>query len=217
MKEDIIITLLLRGVIDEYVDVLNLMGFRDVSQLPLADIYNFCRKYSWSRSKLGKVFRDSISRVSRLASRGVTRDKIENLLEFFKIDLLDTVSSQLDTLKIKIKKKEEENVVLSILCSRCKKTILWENVPWIIFKCVHFAYNNILRSNVHHYLAAQNNPQKPQATPSNPNSQYSIQFIAHYANNAQSWHILALWYPTQNPNHPCQQAWRGTNPRNALF
>ena len=45
LNDDTIITLFSRGVRDEYIDVLNLMVFGDVSHLPLANIYNLCRKY----------------------------------------------------------------------------------------------------------------------------------------------------------------------------
>jgi Fe-S-cluster-containing hydrogenase component 2 len=40
-------------------------------------------------------------------------------LENFKIDILSTISNQLDTLKLK--KKQEEEVSLEIFCHRCRK------------------------------------------------------------------------------------------------
>ena len=74
------------------------MGYRDVSQLLLADVYALCKKYSRRRSKVGKGLRDPMKRVTKSAYGGVTRDEIGNLLEDFKIDSLGTISSQLDTL-----------------------------------------------------------------------------------------------------------------------
>ena len=50
LNDDTIKTLFLRGVRYEYADLLNLMGSRDVYELPLADIYNLCNKYSRSKS-----------------------------------------------------------------------------------------------------------------------------------------------------------------------
>lgn len=58
-----------------------------------------------------------MTRVAKSISIGVTRSKIKNLLEDLKTIFLGTISSQLDTLKIK-KKQDDENVVLSILCSK---------------------------------------------------------------------------------------------------
>ena len=81
-------------------DILNLMGSRYVSQLPLSEIHDLCRKYSRSRNKVGKEAHGSLTRVMKSTSGGGTRAKIGNLLEYFKSDLLGTISSQLDTLKI---------------------------------------------------------------------------------------------------------------------
>jgi hypothetical protein len=46
--------------------------------------------------------------------------ELGNLLENFKTNILGTISSQLDTLKIK-KKQEEEEATLTIFCARCRK------------------------------------------------------------------------------------------------
>ena len=100
LNEDTINTLFLRGIRDEYLDVLNLMGARDISKLPLAYIYKLCIKYSCSKSKSGKGVRDSWSRVTKSATRGVTRVETGNLLHDFKTELLCTISSQINTLKL---------------------------------------------------------------------------------------------------------------------
>ena len=58
--------------------------------------------------------------MNKSSSGGVTRVELGNLLENFKTYILGTLSSQLDTIKVK-KKQEEENPVLSIFCSKCRK------------------------------------------------------------------------------------------------
>ena len=50
----------------------------------------------------------------------MVRVELGNLLENFKIDILSTLSSQLDTIKTK-KKQDEENAILTIFFSRCRK------------------------------------------------------------------------------------------------
>ena len=92
-------TIFLKGIQDEYIDILNLMGSRDISLLPFDDIGILCWKYSHSKAKHGKSIRDT--RVNKLASGGVTRVELGNLLEKFKTDILGTLSSQLDTIKVK--------------------------------------------------------------------------------------------------------------------
>ena len=105
---DTIRTIFLKGIRDEYINVLNLMGACDISFLPFDQISNLCRKYSMGRAKIGKDLRESLSRVSKSASGSVTRVELGNLLENFKTGLLSTLRSQIDTLQVK-KKKEEHN------------------------------------------------------------------------------------------------------------
>jgi hypothetical protein len=117
---DIIKTIFLRGIKDESIDFLNLMGSGDVSHFSFEIICDLCRNYSQSKEKSGKGPRDIISRVTKSTIWGVTREELGNLLENFKTDILGNLSSQLDTLNIK-RKQEEENTILSIFCPRCRK------------------------------------------------------------------------------------------------
>ena len=111
-------TIFLKGILDEYIDILNLMGSGYISLLHFDDIGILCQKYSHSKAKQGKSVRDT--RVNKSSLGGVTRVELGNLLENFKTDILGTLSSQLDTIKVK-KRQEEENPVLSIFCSKCRK------------------------------------------------------------------------------------------------
>jgi len=51
---DIIHTIFLEGINDEYVDILNLMGSGDILTLPFEKIVEMCRKYSKGRDKARK-------------------------------------------------------------------------------------------------------------------------------------------------------------------
>ena len=106
---DTLKVILLRGIRDGWIGVFNLMGKGDISHLTYLEICNLCKRP-----------RDSISRVNKSATSGVSRVDISNLLDNFKIDILNTLGSQLDTLKIK-QKKEEENVALTIFRPKCRK------------------------------------------------------------------------------------------------
>ena len=94
------------------------MGAKDISLLPFDDISILCQKYSYIKAKHGKSVRDT--RVNKSVLGRVTRIELGNLLENFKTDILGTLSSQLDIIKFK-KRQEEENLVLSIFCSKCQK------------------------------------------------------------------------------------------------
>jgi hypothetical protein len=90
-----------------------------VYQNPFAEIADYCRRYSRGQAKTSKTPRDSFSRNTRQRSGTVTRIELGNLLDNFKTNILSTISNQLNTLKLK--KKQEEEIVLEIFCPRCRK------------------------------------------------------------------------------------------------
>ena len=97
------------------------MAAGDISQKSFEDIVELCRKYSHSKSKVGKRVR-----AIKSAGGGVTRTELGNLLENFKTDILGTLSSQIDSMNIK---KKFEDEALTIFCSRCKKRHPLKNCP----------------------------------------------------------------------------------------
>ena len=48
----------LKGVLEDYIDMLNLMTARDISQKPFKEIVELYWKYSCSKSKVGKGIRE---------------------------------------------------------------------------------------------------------------------------------------------------------------
>ena len=63
---DIIRTVFLKGIRDEYINVLNLMGPGDISFLPFDQIFELCKNYSKGRAKTRKDPRESPSKVSNV-------------------------------------------------------------------------------------------------------------------------------------------------------
>jgi len=53
-------------MMDEYMGIVNLMGERDIYQLPYDKITKVCRKYSRGRTKSAKGQRDAFSKVIKL-------------------------------------------------------------------------------------------------------------------------------------------------------
>jgi hypothetical protein len=117
---EIIITIFLRGLLDESIIFLNLMQSGDVSQLIFEEIFYFCRRYSQSQARSRKGPRDTLSKIIKSATSGVTRAELGNLLEIFKTDFLGTLSLQLNSLQFK-KNEEDGKVYLSIFCSKCRE------------------------------------------------------------------------------------------------
>jgi hypothetical protein len=112
---DILKTILIRGMQDEWLDMLNLMGKGDISKESYEAICDLCRRCSRgiSRSKLG--IRDFPTRATKSTNGGVTHVEIGNLLEEFKTDILGILSSQLDVFQAKQKQLEDEKA-LAIFC-----------------------------------------------------------------------------------------------------
>jgi hypothetical protein len=91
LPEDAIRALLLKGISEEYLDILNLMASGDISHKPFSEICEICNNYSRSRDKTRKIVRDPYSRnLKPVSSGGIKRVEIGNLLENFKIDILST-------------------------------------------------------------------------------------------------------------------------------
>ena len=54
MTLDLIRTIFLKGIQEEYLDDVNLMGKGDISTLLFEEISDLCEKYSRSKAKIGK-------------------------------------------------------------------------------------------------------------------------------------------------------------------
>eukprot|EP00253_Pinus_taeda_P004263 PITA_04263 len=121
LDEEILKALLLKAIRDEWIDILNMMGKGDISQLPLHDIGELCVHLSREKSKTRKGSRDpSLIRANKSATGSVSRAEIGNMLDEFKTDILGSLSEQLDTLKIHNKQKAEAEA-LAIYFSKCRK------------------------------------------------------------------------------------------------
>ena len=121
LDDETLKALLLKAIRDERIDILNMMGKGDISQLPLSDIAELCIHLSRGKSKTQKGPRDpSLLRANKSATGSVSRAEIGSMLDEFKTDILGNLSEQLDTLKIHNKQKAETEA-LAIFCSKCRK------------------------------------------------------------------------------------------------
>jgi hypothetical protein len=104
---DVICTIFLKGILDENLEALNLMGVGDISHLPFPKIAELCKKYSRGKAKRGIGQRDIVTKSTKSISNGVTKTELGNLFESFKTDIMNTFGSQLDMLKAKHKQEEQ--------------------------------------------------------------------------------------------------------------
>jgi hypothetical protein len=75
-----------------------------------------------SQAISGKGPRDTLSKITKSATSGVTRVELGNFLENFKTYLLGTLSLQLDTLQFKKKQEDEKNLFLFFVLNVEKNT-----------------------------------------------------------------------------------------------
>ena len=217
---DLIRTIFLRGIREEYLDDLNLMDKGDISTLPFEEIAELCEKYSRSKAKIGK--RTISSKATKSASTSITRAEIGNLLEEFKTDLLSTLGTQIDTLKAK-KRQEEEDQMMVVFSPKCRKKHALKDCPLEniqvcafctknhdIFHCskVKVLQNSNVAANTNMenvYFMGAKRPWQPRPPPQDMFPNQNLQFPAHdqmYAQN--SWNVPMPW---QHQNYS-QQQWR---------
>ena len=104
--------------------MMNLLGKGDISKEPFENIVDLCRRYSRGSSRTNnqdKGFdQDVFTRTHKSSNGGATREEKGNLLEKFKIDMMSSISSEMDVLREK-QRKVIEYLTLDILWPRCKK------------------------------------------------------------------------------------------------
>jgi hypothetical protein len=99
VSKDILKTMLLKGVREDRLDMLNILGKGDISKESYEDIVDLCKICSRGSTQNKPFTKDTtFSRVHKLVNGGATREEIGNLLERFKIEMINSFSSQMDTL-----------------------------------------------------------------------------------------------------------------------
>jgi hypothetical protein len=220
LPDDAVRNLFLKGISEEYLETLNPMASSDISHKPFTEICEMCRNYS-SRAKMGKSVRDPSSRnLKTISSSGITRVKIGNLLENFKIDILSTIGSQLDTLKIK-NKWEEENASMCIFCPRCRRKhssrecpldnilvcgFCTEDHPTEQFPSFPSLLSIYISGDTRESSYAPRRPWKPRSQPTYQD--LPPQFPPYYQ-QPQHWNSLNWKDWSTQYHHPWLQGWRG--------
>ena len=89
-------TTMIKGMKDQWVETLNIMGKDDIYQEYYDNIINICIRCSRGSTRLKPARRDVVTRDSKALGGSITRVKISNLLEDFKTNILGTLTTQLD-------------------------------------------------------------------------------------------------------------------------
>ena len=91
LDEDNLKSLLLKAIWGEWIDILNMIGKGDISQLSLPEISELCIHLSRGKSRIGKSSRDLVlSRINKSAAGMVSMVKIGNSIDEFKTYILES-------------------------------------------------------------------------------------------------------------------------------
>jgi hypothetical protein len=96
-------------------ELLNIVRKGDISKESFEGIYELCIQYSRGLARN----RQGINSTKGFG-RGVTKEKIGNLLDNLRMDILSALSAQMDTLQVKHKQLELDRT-MSIFCLTCRK------------------------------------------------------------------------------------------------
>lgn len=116
---EVLKTTMIKGMKDQWVEKLNLMGKGDIYQEDYENILQLCIRCSRGSTRLKPTWRDTITRDKKALEGSITRVEIGNLLEDFKIDILGTLMTQLDIMQSKENQVEVEQN-LAIFYPHCK-------------------------------------------------------------------------------------------------
>lgn len=122
MPANVLKTIMIKGMKDQWVETLNIMCKGDIYQEDYDNIIDLCIKCSRGSTRLKPVGRDAITRDNKASGESITRVEIGNLLEDFKIDILGTLTTQLDIMQAKQKQTKAEQNFAIFYPRRRKKT-----------------------------------------------------------------------------------------------
>ena len=115
--------ILLRGIREDFLDMLNLPGKGDISKESFEKIVELRKRYSRgfsSNNRWDKLERDIFDRTHNSSNGGATRGEIGNLFENFKTKMMSSISSKIDVLREK-QKQVVEDLTLSVFYPKCRK------------------------------------------------------------------------------------------------
>ena len=121
MGRDVLKIILLRGIREDFLYMLNLLGKGDILKESFEDIVYLCQTYSRGSSKTNNNYkgldRDVFSRTQKSFDGGATQEEIGNLIEKFKTKMMRSISSEMDVLR-ENQRQAVEDLTLNVLCPR---------------------------------------------------------------------------------------------------
>jgi len=122
LSENEIKTTLIKGMKEQWIETLSIMGKGDIYQENFADIINLYINSLRDNTRIKPTEHDMITRDSKVVSGGITHIGINNILEYFKTDILGTLSTHFDIMQAKKKATRSRAKFGNILPQMQKET-----------------------------------------------------------------------------------------------
>jgi hypothetical protein len=101
-------------------DTLNLIAHGDISQLTYQEINKTFNKSLRYSSKKGKSIRNQTPQLVKSTTLVISRSELGTMLEDMKIEILNSLAMKMDTVKLKMRREEDEKALV-VLCPKFKK------------------------------------------------------------------------------------------------
>ena len=114
--------------------MLDLLGKGDISKESFEKIIELCKRYSRGSSrnniwdKRDKLEHDVFDIMQNSSNGGASHAEIGNLLENFKTEMMSSISSKIDVLRVK-QKQAIEDLTLGVFYPRCRKNHSLKEFP----------------------------------------------------------------------------------------
>ena len=143
MGLDVLKIILLHGIRDDCLDMLNLLGKGYISKESFQKIVELWKRYSRGssrnnkREKWDKLEQDVFDRTQKSSNGGATRAEIGNILENLKTKMMSSVSSEIDVMWEK-QKQAVKYLTLGIFFPKCRKNHPLKEFPLTKVEFVSF-------------------------------------------------------------------------------
>lgn len=111
-------TIFIRGMRNDCLDTLNLLGKGDISQESFDEKIKICLRCSRGSSRGRVMVWDASVKIQKSTNEGVIRAEIINLFKNLKTDLLSTLSAQIMMTQVK-KAQDEVDTNSVVFCLKC--------------------------------------------------------------------------------------------------
>lgn len=101
LDKEIVKIILIKGMRDEYINTLNLLGKGDITREPYDEVVQLCQRCCRGSARNHTTTSNPSANVLKTTNSGETRAEIGNLLEKIRTEIISLMYSQLHMMQVK--------------------------------------------------------------------------------------------------------------------